>query len=56
MTQKRGGEGYEQRRTSQADMNQKGGLVSGWYNSTFKGYQKSAGGDQQKTEKRGVME
>ena len=60
MTQKRGGEGYDQRRSSQAEMMNQGGMVSGWFNSTFKGYQKPAGGEQQqqqqKAEKRGVME
>ena len=66
MTQKRGGEDYEQRRTSQQEMMNQGGLVSGWFNSTFKGYQKpAAGADQQKAQqqqqqqqqqKRGVME
>lgn len=57
MSQKRGGEGYEQRRSSQNEMMNQGGVVSGWFNSTFKGYQKpNAGGDQQKNQKRGVME
>ena len=37
-------------------MNQ-GGMVSGWFNSTFKGYQKQPGGGEQKKEQRkGVME
>lgn len=59
MSQKRSGEGYEQRRTSQAEMMGQGGMVSGWFNSTFKGYQKpgaNAGEQQQKDQKRGVME
>lgn len=59
MNQKRGGEGYDQRRASQTEQMNQGGVVSGWFNSTFKGYQKSPGGtgaDQQKDQKRGVME
>ena len=56
MNQKRSGEANEARRSSQAEMMNQGGMVSGWFNSTFKGYQKPAGNDQQKDQKRGVME
>lgn len=56
MNQKRGGEGYEQRRSSQTEMLNQGGMVSGWFNQTFKGYQKPSATEQQKAEKRGVME
>lgn len=52
---KRGSQDYGDRRTSQGEMmGSGGGVVSGWFNSTFKGMQKPA--DNQKDQKRGVME
>lgn len=54
--QKRGSEDYSQRRESHNEMTGGSGMLGGWFNSTFKGYQKPAGGDQNKDQKRGVME
>ena len=39
---KRGSEDYGERRASQTEMAGSGGIVSGWFNSTFKGVQKPA--------------
>ncbi|KAF2480019.1 hypothetical protein BDY17DRAFT_327005 [Neohortaea acidophila] len=44
---KRGSQDYGDRRTSQQEMmGSSGGIVSGWFNQTFKGYQKPADGSQ----------
>lgn len=40
---KRGSQDSGERRTSQQDMAGGGGMLSGWFNQTFKGHQK--GGD-----------
>lgn len=63
MNQKRGSEDYGERRSSFGEMTgSSGGLVSGWYNKTFKGVQPTAQQQQtmqqgmQKEQKRGVME
>lgn len=56
MAHKRGSEDYGERRASHTE-HQAEGLVSGWYNKTFKGVQNQTGsqtGNQQ--ERRGVME
>ncbi|KAF2860212.1 hypothetical protein K470DRAFT_77231 [Piedraia hortae CBS 480.64] len=56
---KRGSEDYGQRRQSQEEMIGSGsGIFSTWYNSTFKGVQKTnpTGTQQSHAEKRGVME
>ena len=56
---KRGSQDYSERRTSQNEqLGTGGGMVSGWFNSTFKGVQQQP---QQKPantqqDKRGVME
>ncbi|KJX97715.1 hypothetical protein TI39_contig468g00023 [Zymoseptoria brevis] len=51
---KRGSEDYAARRASQTEQNQAGGgVMAGWFNSTFRGVQKPS---EQKPEKRGVME
>ncbi|KAF1818555.1 uncharacterized protein K489DRAFT_435011 [Dissoconium aciculare CBS 342.82] len=42
---KRGGDNYESRRASHADMHAPSGLFGGWFNSTFKGYQGKTGGN-----------
>ncbi|TKA70641.1 hypothetical protein B0A55_05746 [Friedmanniomyces simplex] len=71
-THKRGSEDYGERRTSHGEMTGvPGGMFSGWYNSTFRGYQKQspqqqgqgqqdarvpAPGTQQKETRKGVME
>ena len=39
---KRGSEDYGERRASQTEMAGGGGIMSGWFNSTFKGVQKPA--------------
>ena len=68
MTHKRGSEDYGERRSSFGEMqgSGSGGMVSGWYNKTFKGVQPAAqqqqqgmqqsGMGMQKEPKRGVME
>lgn len=57
-SQKRGSEDYGERRASQAEMMNNQGVLGGWFNSTFKGHQKPAGGtgQNQDQQKRGVME
>ena len=52
---KRGSEDYAERRQSQNEMVGSGGMVSGWFNQTFKGHAKPAD-NQNKDTKRGVME
>ena len=57
--QKRGSEDYGERRASVNEMqNNGGGVMSGWFNTTFKGHQKPVAGgeDLKKDQKRGVME
>jgi len=56
-------EDYGERRTSHGEHQQSGGMLSGWYNSTFRGYQKQQPEAQQAAQpttkqdsKRGVME
>lgn len=66
MNHKRGSEDYGERRSSFGEMtgSTSGGLVSGWYNKTFKGMQPLAqqttmqqpATGMQKEPKRGVME
>lgn len=54
---KRGSEDYGERRASHTE-HENGGMVSGWYNKTFRGMQTSNGtqtGNQQE-QRRGVME
>lgn len=58
---KRGSEDYGERRQSHSEMTNNVGLMSGWYNSTFRGAQKQPNpvGVQPNTQsdkKRGVME
>lgn len=52
---KRSSEASE-RRASQEEMAGSGGMMSGWFNQTFKGAQKPAGNVQKDNTKRGVME
>jgi hypothetical protein len=55
--QKRGSEDYEARRASHNEMTGTGqGVLGGWFNSTFKGTQKPLDNNQNKEQKRGVME
>ena len=54
---KRGSEDYGERRTSQNEMTGGGGgVVSGWFNQTFKGVQKPTESQNKDQNKRGVME
>lgn len=60
---KRGHENYDERRASHDEMVGTQSVVSGWWNSTFKGMQKTATSampagaqTQQKDTQRGVME